>query len=506
MNAITINRLHLRAERDAHIGARFAVEEALRISSVTDRRLLLIRSMSIGRVARKHAPIRIASHVTRQYDEASARALHGNHRDAPMADAVWFRDVEEAHAIFLAWSATGRSTSAWYWQLLLKHPCYHDPVQWVEMRLKHIQRDRSTAASLVHSIFEALAHVEALPMLRLLAKSALGKTPYSTARSDIDPGSSPAAAYPVSQLAQPDISASRKRRLVKLIAVALGKKPSRALLLAALDHREAPELMVAAAWLVLMREKPDLAARASELEQLSGEMAAIMRSEEWLPPTLPTKQSDAQRNPSKHTGTSPERDCIERPAKAPIEPELRAAAHAELDLEGPKTTQDPSRDAVGDTEHYLAGAGLFLVLPTLRRLGFGDWLAARPDYQIDDFAQRFILYLAGCSSKAEAPTFALALGIEDWQSRESPSEEMASEFRLWRAAIDGWMKRKTKRRLHDLAERTGWFAFYAGKLRIRYPAGDADIALRRHALDVDPGWVDWLGISVRYRFQDEPLS
>ena len=38
------------------------------------------------------------------------------------------------------------------------------------------------------------------------------------------------------------------------------------------------------------------------------------------------------------------------------------------------------------------------------------------------------------------------------------------------------------------------------KLVVHYPAADADIALRRRALDRDPGWTDWIGLSIRYNF------
>jgi hypothetical protein len=38
---------------------------------------------------------------------------------------------------------------------------------------------------------------------------------------------------------------------------------------------------------------------------------------------------------------------------------------------------------------------------------------------------------------------------------------------------------------------------------VRFRLDQADIALRRRALDVDPGWVDWLGLEVTYAYRDE---
>ena len=33
---------------------------------------------------------------------------------------------------------------------------------------------------------------------------------------------------------------------------------------------------------------------------------------------------------------------------------------------------------------------------------------------------------------------------------------------------------------------------------------DLDLDVRRAALDVDPGWVDWLGCWVRFHYRDRP--
>jgi hypothetical protein len=71
---------------------------------------------------------------------------------------------------------------------------------------------------------------------------------------------------------------------------------------------------------------------------------------------------------------------------------------------------------------------------------------------------------------------------------------------MWRQGLDRWLRRTVRRRLHDLVNRPGELDCGESSLMIHYPAADADLALRRHALDRDPGWTRWLGLSIRYNF------
>ena len=75
----------------------------------------------------------------------------------------------------------------------------------------------------------------------------------------------------------------------------------------------------------------------------------------------------------------------------------------------------------------------------------------------------------------------------------------------WRIGLDRWLRRRVRLRLSDLARRRGWLHLTDATLLVRFPLDAADIRLRRLALDSDPGWVPWLGLTVRYQFRDEPL-
>jgi hypothetical protein len=72
--------------------------------------------------------------------------------------------------------------------------------------------------------------------------------------------------------------------------------------------------------------------------------------------------------------------------------------------------------------------------------------------------------------------------------------------RVWRHGLDRWLRRTARRRLHDLVNRAGELDITGEAVTVHYPPDAADLALRRLALDRDPGWTDWLGLSIRYNF------
>ena len=143
-------------------------------------------------------------------------------------------------------------------------------------------------------------------------------------------------------------------------------------------------------------------------------------------------------------------------------------------------------------------AGLWLVVPSLIRLGFREWLCERPDLLRPDAGRMLLRTIAAPSSS-------------------DPDDDPA--LRRFRGARPELARPRTGRAAGEAASTAG-FAADAGiplhrlvrkrgevdgrprrRLIVRFPLDAADIRLRRRALDVDPGWVDWLGLSVRYRYE-----
>jgi len=51
-----------------------------------------------------------------------------------------------------------------------------------------------------------------------------------------------------------------------------------------------------------------------------------------------------------------------------------------------------------------------------------------------------------------------------------------------------------------LLHRPGTIFAERGWIDIEMPLGSVDIDIRRAGLDIDPGWIGWLGSVVRFRY------
>jgi hypothetical protein len=91
-------------------------------------------------------------------------------------------------------------------------------------------------------------------------------------------------------------------------------------------------------------------------------------------------------------------------------------------------------------------------------------------------------------SPTDAESVALA-GLADAWARAAAERLVAAGAELDGTAAVAW-----------LARRPGTVAGRAGWLEVRLSVDTVDIAIRRAGLDIDPGWVPWLGTVVRYRY------
>jgi hypothetical protein len=147
-------------------------------------------------------------------------------------------------------------------------------------------------------------------------------------------------------------------------------------------------------------------------------------------------------------------------------------------------------------EQRSAAAGLWLLIGPLEHMGFGAWLAARPDLAAAGFGRALLRHIAQRHRVGDDDAvFAL---LPEPVFRFDPA--LLAALRI---GLDRWLRRQTRRRLADMVHRPGWLAAGDAALRVRFRLDQADIALRLRALDVDPGWVDWLGLEVTYAYRDE---
>jgi hypothetical protein len=150
-------------------------------------------------------------------------------------------------------------------------------------------------------------------------------------------------------------------------------------------------------------------------------------------------------------------------------------------------------------EEVSRGAGVLLAIRALDRLGLGARLARDADAAASGFGRHLLRHIA-LRSRVPPDDALLAL-----IAASDPAPD-ADALRAWRVGLDRWLRRRVRLRLADLARRRGWLYLADATLQVRFPLDAADMRLRRLALDVDPGWVPWLGLSVRYHYRDTALA
>jgi hypothetical protein len=137
-----------------------------------------------------------------------------------------------------------------------------------------------------------------------------------------------------------------------------------------------------------------------------------------------------------------------------------------------------------------------LLVRPLINLGLPQWLDAHPREALGAFGWALF---AAIMTRMPVPASDPVWGV-------LPEDDGSAEALTgWRVGLDRWLRRRTRVRLAHVVRRPGWFTFSEGATLVRFPLASADIRLRRHALDVDPGWVPWLGHTIHFAYDDHPL-
>lgn len=96
---------------------------------------------------------------------------------------------------------------------------------------------------------------------------------------------------------------------------------------------------------------------------------------------------------------------------------------------------------------------------------------------------------------ADADTFALS------HSRTfAPDLELITD--AWVTALRRWCRRYARTGLHDVVRRRGRMAFTRTHVDVTLPLRGVDVRARGAGLDLDPGWVPWLGRVVAFHYTD----
>jgi hypothetical protein len=544
---------------DAALGRRgvLLLEDALRTATLPgaeDGALYLFRRLDVGLVRAEGGPATLALAIERRVQALRARVVHAAGADAAAAPAVYFRDLPEALALLALRLARGDRTDAWFWPLAV--PGW-PPGAPRDEGLRAILAAASSSPAGPHAVaaLAAALHEQGAldPLLAALRPEdgpALlrihGWTPAAprpTARHDHaghalppEPPRQPAAhRMPTAWAATLTRWVSRwpagDPRSLWLAATALVARAP-ALVLDPGLRREALQLLEAMAPPPAHGPRadapparpgsappaephltpeiplrpvaaPDAAASASPGAGAAGRPPA-------LPPLAPGVGSEpGERQPAapfragdRRAGDSSERTPSAPIPAAPLPPpgEANAGVPARAATGVPEREREPPAEC-GEAPARSEAAGLAFLLPVLERVGIERVLLDSPHLARAELPGR-VLALAARRLRlpADDPCRLLFPGREPLAAGEAADADAAARALLLAAVR--WLRRAVRIGLRGLVCRPGGLSVTRTHLDVYFDLRQVDIRIRRTGLDLDPGWLPWLGRVVAFHYGD----
>jgi len=496
MGEVAVARLRLRSPPDQARMAAHRLEDALRLAPDEPERLLLIRRLALGRIAADARPQRWHDRAARALADQGAHAVHGADSSAAAAGAVWFRSAAEARAILLRELAAGRRPTGWFWRLAV--PDWDGGLLdvWLPRWIARTRGDPRAEAALARAVI-AVAEAGHLPTLMRAAAfdlpaSASGASPWVAQPATVE---KQASTIPkVDDFTTPGALAMGRAE-ASVARLSLAARAAAMMSLARLPRGSRGARWVAR--MALLAAAPELAFSGEALEAAAEALTWIAHAP--VPTTAKPPERSVARTPALDDQPPPSPEPPGAPAA------VEAAVVAQLggrptSPERPATPRraDPAPALQPWVEQTSRVAGVFLLIRALARLGLPEWLADRPDLAAEGFARALLHTIA---ARMGAPPDDPALAI---LAREAP-RAWAGDLTAWRVGLDRWLRRTAQIRLADVVRRRGALLVHEDVVEARFRLALAEVRLRRRALDLDPHWTPWLGLSVRYHYRDEPL-
>jgi len=498
MADVAVARLSLAAPQGRMGYAQQRCEDALRLVAGDERRLLVLRRLDLGSLPATASAMQWEARTAERLRERRNRAVHGALAGAEAADAVWFHSVDEARALLLLLLARGRTPSAWFWRLAVRDWKGLTPDRWIAVQILAARHDPARYAALARAMMAAVSAGDVGRILIWLGSSGMPPPPLPRA---VAPALARALGRDETPIAQHD------QKVRALTVIARLDEVTRSTLIRTLS--EARGQLAARRWLATF----GVIAAASELAALPSPCAVLAEAlleieSRAVPQSHGHAATAALSLPVLAIGKKTQSDATHRA----IEPLVQTASmnHGTMRADESQTLVEALSTVSYDNaasllspalgaEHASAAAGVFLLIRPLWRMGLADWLHARPELLADGWGRALLAHIAArMRVPPEDPVFALLGPFE-------PVEDLVA-LDAWRIGVDRWLRRRTGRRLSVIARKRGWLFARDDGLDVRFLPDAADTALRRRALDLDPGWVDWLGLVVRYVYQDHRLQ
>ena len=146
-------------------------------------------------------------------------------------------------------------------------------------------------------------------------------------------------------------------------------------------------------------------------------------------------------------------------------------------------------------------AGVFLLVGLLQRLGFARWLERNRSGIGPEFPFRLLLFaIQRLGPRSPDPLYHL-LERRLAESAGTPvSGAETAACLAWFAALRRTCRRRADLDLRSLVRRRGRVSVSRTHCDVCFPTDGVDLRIRRAGLDLDPGWVPWLGWVLRFHY------
>lgn len=549
----TVERLRLRARTQAavqHLLPR--IEDAFRCASLPDRgaRLIVLRRLPLGRVSEHATSQALARALEDRFASLYEHMQHATHAGAEYADAVWFRDALDAHTLAARRVVARQPLTEWYWPLaipILKQAGTAN-VRLRALAFSLAAHDEAPSALPAWiAALDAAGHGSRLrDALRPGDDSALSRT------ARVDLGELIARRYRSDQTVDRRVAATDMRHAATTLPDAADHRLSRR---SATDpHRPAiedpqqfapataigtaPAFGTAPASAVSLVPPAAVTAGPSvpdgaRTEEPPGSDTAGIRTNATTSPARDTT-SDRHVPPDRSRRDATPARHVQRHAGVPHLPRSAGVPHPPNCAGEPDdTTRTNIHSATADSCVAIASAagGLLFLVPVLARLGFAQWWTnAAPAAHTtarECVGQLFHTLLARLAIAEDDPAWQLACGsdasmraaqhaqlIEDIRAHEARTLATSRHNRrpppqLGNAALSSaWLqacRRYARLRAHiglaTLVRRPARIALTPTHADVWFELNRVDLRIRRAGLDIDPGWVPWLGRVVTFHYE-----
>lgn len=439
----TVQRLHLRApSAQAAVHAVHRLEDALRCASLPDAggRLLLVRRLHLGRLPVGLSSQSLSLLIEQHVAAVGGEWVHGGEERAAHSNTVFFEGRWQAAGMALDRRARGLPLSAWYWRAALPDvPLHADPLAFVTGLWRCLERETVASASQSALVADAVARQHGDWLVRHLSHT-LGPAQ----------GAAPCGAPPDGVEAEEGV----------------------------VRYSHPHSIDVPRAWPVALHAHLRAAGwrtrRSGEVERGGASHTA---------PRLLAGPGGADGGWAPHSSGLAE----DRRDSAAIAPDP-VTAGATAAVSAPEHADAASATSVG---------GLLFLLPLLSGLGFAAWQEQHAEPPLcGSILWRALRHLRAPEAD---PAWALVDSLP--QGTQAGSDSHGEMATAWLDACRRQLCRAERLSLARVCRRPARLRWSATHLDVQLDVRNADIRVRRQGLDLDPGWLPWLGRVVTFSYQ-----